>query len=203
MRYFTSIIGLSPILLTAPKRSSLVTTLLRLFTSPQGSVLGPIVLSIYTTPITSTASFSVPQQQYANDTQLCIALFSSNFLGQIHLLKDCLTAVHAWRCRNSQSLNPDKSESVLSGTRQRSHAFTLENHLSMDKHVNDVSRASFYHLRVLRHIRPAITAEEANILFIYLSTNAHINYKHNASNVKIDAIGDRLLCRWLTALLLC
>ena len=41
---------------------------------------------------------------------------------------------------------------------------TLDNHLSMDKHVNEVSRACFYHLRALRHIRPAITASDANMI---------------------------------------
>ena len=34
----------------------------------------------------------------------------------------------------------------------------------MDKHVNEVSRAKFYHLRALRHIRPAITASDANMI---------------------------------------
>ena len=81
------------------------------------------------------------------------------------------------------SLNPGKSDSVLFGTRQRSHSFsdittvnvsgsdhlkllgvTLDNHLSMDKHVNEVSRACFYHLRALRHIRPAITARDTNMI---------------------------------------
>ena len=30
--------------------------------------------------------------------------------------------------------------------------------------MNEVSRACFYHLRALRHIRPAITAEDANMI---------------------------------------
>ena len=34
----------------------------------------------------------------------------------------------------------------------------------MDKHVNEVSHACFYHLRALRHIRPAITASDTNMI---------------------------------------
>ena len=34
----------------------------------------------------------------------------------------------------------------------------------MDKHVNEVSRACFHHLRALRHIRPAVTVEDANMI---------------------------------------
>ena len=99
--------------------------------------------------------------------------------------------MHACCCHKfhySLSLNPDKSDSVLFGTRQRSQSFSdvttvniagsvvpmadhvkllgvaLDNHLSMDKHVNEVGRARFYHLRALRHIRPAITVSDANMI---------------------------------------
>jgi len=41
---------------------------------------------------------------------------------------------------------------------------TLDNHLSMDKHANEISRACFTHLHALQHFRPAITAEDANII---------------------------------------
>jgi hypothetical protein len=82
-------------------------------------------------------------------------------------MSHCLARLYC--CHNSLSLNPDKSNSVLFGNQQRSHSFsdvttvnaagsvvpmadhvkllgvTLDYHLSMDKHVNEVSRAYFYH----------------------------------------------------------
>jgi hypothetical protein len=41
---------------------------------------------------------------------------------------------------------------------------TLDKRLSMDKYVTEVSRTCFYQLRALRHIRPAITAEDADMI---------------------------------------
>jgi len=80
---------------------------------------------LYTSPFASiTSTFSVPQQQFADDSQLYISLSPSNFLGQIHRLEDCVTALRAWCCHNSLSLKPDNSDSVLFGTRQRSHSFS-------------------------------------------------------------------------------
>ena len=47
---------------------------------PQGSVLGPILFNIYTSPIASIAeSHNTRQQQYADDTQLYIALSAHIF----------------------------------------------------------------------------------------------------------------------------
>jgi len=41
---------------------------------------------------------------------------------------------------------------------------TLDNRLSMDKHVNEVSQTCFNHLRALQHIRPAATVSDANMI---------------------------------------
>ena len=133
-------------------------------------------------------SLSLSSNTLRADSQLYISLSPSDFTSQTHRLEDCLTALHAWCCHNSLSLNPDKSDAVLFGTRQRSHSFSdltsvnvagsvvpladhvkllgvsLDNRLSMDIHVNEVSRACFYHLRALRHIRSAITTEDANMI---------------------------------------
>ena len=41
---------------------------------------------------------------------------------------------------------------------------TLDNRLSTDKHVNEVSRACFHHVRALRHIQSAVTASDAKMI---------------------------------------
>jgi len=71
---------------------------------------------------------------------------------------------------------------------------TLDNRLSINKHVNEVSRPCFYHLRALRHIRTAITAED-----IYSSNN--INRLQRIRNALSRCVVDSKLHRGSNALL--
>ena len=159
---------------------------------PQGSVLGPILFNMYTSPLSIIcSSHGISQQQYADDTQLFIALAPSSISVEISKLTLCLTSLHSWFSQNGLALNADKSESILLGTRQRSHSYrdvtdvtsvnvadaivpltdhvkllgvTLDSHLTFDKHVNVLTKTCFYHIRAFRHIRPAITEDMVKLV---------------------------------------
>jgi hypothetical protein len=146
-----------------------------------------ILFTIYTSPIAAIASLhNIRQQQYADDTQLYVALTSNNNLhsGTLYL-ENCLIDLSAWFCSNGLALNPDKSDAIIFGTHQRlsnlSHpntiningtsvtlstkvkllGVTLDNHLTFNDHINTICSSSFYHLRSLRHIRSALTQDIA------------------------------------------
>ena len=153
---------------------------------PQGSVLGSMVFSLYTAPIAHiVSSFGLLQQQYADDTQIYVAVSRLNLSINILQLERCLSALHTWFSLNGLALNPSKSEVILMGTRQRSASLpslsnisvagstvpfspqvkllgvTLDNSLSSNKHVASVSKSCFFHLRALRHIRHTLTDDAA------------------------------------------
>ena len=91
---------------------------------PQGSVLGPLLFSLCTSPISTIAnSHQVSQQQYADDTQLYVAILPANYSQYISALESCLNSLRIWFCENGMALNPTKSVAILFGTPKRLKSF--------------------------------------------------------------------------------
>ena len=81
---------------------------------PQGTVLGPNLLSIYITPIMNIASaFGDNIHQYAEDTQLYVSAYRNDENVSIDALERCSAAVNDWMLHNGLALNPDKSEAIM------------------------------------------------------------------------------------------
>ena len=65
------------------------------------------------------------QQQYADDTQLYVAISKDNYDTPVATLELCLSTLHTWFCYNGLALNPDKFEAVEFGTTQRSRSLSI------------------------------------------------------------------------------
>ena len=77
-------------------------------------MLGPISFTLYVAPVANIiSSFGVSHHQYADDSQLYIAVNRDNIQMELDLLRDCTAAVNDWFLLNGLSLNHDKSEVLL------------------------------------------------------------------------------------------
>ena len=124
--------------------------------------------------------------QYANDTQLYVALSKKAVNDAVANLQNCLFDVHTWFCQKGLVINPEKSEAALLSTTQHARAsslpltdvnvadcvvpltdtvkllgMTIDRHLTFDSHVQYVCKSAFYHIRALKHIRSSLSTDMA------------------------------------------
>ena len=156
------------------------------FGVPQGSVLGPFLFSVYISPISDIITgHGVQFHQYADDTQLYVKIVSDVDMRSLEM---CTLAVRDWFTENGMLLNPDKSEVLLVASKTNAKKFakgsgvsvagsqiaysvnlkslgvTIDQSLTFDQHVRNVVKASNFHIRALRHIRPMLDRKVANTI---------------------------------------
>lgn len=154
---------------------------------PQGSVLGPLLFTLYTSPLASVlAEFpAVGYHLYADDTQLYMNLTPENAVTALDTLNSCTLAIFNWLSANKLKVNPDKTELILFGNRQHSSRLTnlfpidllgtklepantvrnlgviFDSALTLSNHVSSICKSAFYFIKDLRRIRRTLNKSTA------------------------------------------
>ena len=158
-----------------------------LFGVPQGSVLGPLLFSLYASPVSTLTGKhkAVNFHFYASDTQLYVYLSHTNASAAFDKLNRCLQDVKEWISASKLKLNPDKTEFILFGSKKQEESLNacfpidilgnpfhptksvrnlgvwFDSDFSFSKHVQNVCKGCFIQLRDFRNIRQFLTQDAA------------------------------------------
>ena len=143
---------------------------------PQGSVLGPVLFSLYISPLEDVImAHGLNAMMYADDSQLNIIMRQSYRATALEDLTLCIQDIMSWNVSNMLKCNPKKTEiihfssrfslanpipsikvgdcSITPSNEVKDLGVTLDRHLTLKTHINNICRSASRSIHQIGKIR--------------------------------------------------
>ena len=180
---------------------------------PQGSVLGPILFTVYSSPLEDIIkAHGFGHAMYADDTQVYAIVNRDDWPNVIPRLEACLQEISSWSSENGLSINEGKTELIHLASRHRTRSLlpplifnhsrlqpaknarnlgvVIDNQLAMSIHIGKICRNAAYGLYKIGKIRPYLDQDTTERL-VHAFVISHID----SCNGLLYGLPDTLICR--------
>ena len=167
---------------------------------PQGSVLGPFMYPVYTSPLFNIVEkYGLSIHMYADDTQVYLSFKVNEENVAVEKLERCISDIRNWMFENHLKLNDTKTEFLVIGSKHMKDKLNdvshisignskvetvgfaknigaiLDSNLDMTEHVNNVCRACYMHLHSISRVRENLT-EDATATLVNALVTSRLDY---------------------------